>query len=902
MIARRLCGLVLALTFMGALMPHAALSRTGYCDVRDQIADIGKGWLAIRPPGTESHFSSKITDYAVSPYISERVYVTDGDEVMRSSDEGCHWESVFSLDPDLEEFSGRLGWTRETATIDSIVIPDSISAPSTLYLTISGDDETAAGIPGLTISPKIVISRDGGRTWSAADSGLPPSGEIRAMAVSASDPRVVYSIVEQPISAAPVAGPALFRSEDGAETWDQVNTALGNPFLRVNNLLVDPIDTKELWAWGGGGGALHSLDGGQTFRGIVSQSAVTALDVFHPAGSEPTVMVFAGQQGFRTEDRGKSFTASVLPETVTSVRFGGSADEVMATTTSSHERAVYAYNARDEDWTPLASPSFPVVGSVSRDEATPQNFYALGEDQRLFKYTRGFGWLMKNPLEPRSLSRIGEGAEGCPPPAPPAPWRDGWQEAPSTHDGIYVTNFDTGYVVRFDAHGTGTIVGQAPAYSEGITLDPLGRVIITTRFSDILARLDPLNCRLTTLNYDAFSVEGPTFDHRTQSLFVVNNSNNYVYEYSWPQIPRQKPKLVWRMPGFVEDLKVAPSSSPFAGELFVLYRDRATDIDDSRACNVTDQTCISGQPNAIRILYFDEQKQEWFREKQDFANFGPSDSNDTRGCNGFQSAGMAFLPDGRLLVSDICGSGEIRAYYPDGSGYDVFAQIASAGDIAGPALVKIDVTHDGYVYVTAVQRNGVTEGMNGKSALVRLDPEGRRMLPDFTQNLTWAVGVAVPQTPFTPLAPPTPNQVTTKKPKQVPDRTPVERETIPLRAVPIAPVPPAPPPPPATGSAPAPISEPAPAQAPNPQSAPHPAVAVAAQPQQQPQVALVHAAQSLREQLGEQYAMSSVRGRAEPLEAVKYGLGIAALTMILAYGIAYSTARRLVIQRGSGYR
>src|SRR5207302_3450585 len=62
----------------------------------------------------------------------------------------------------------------------------------------------------------VYVSRDGGSTWrKLAGRGLPNASQVvgkTAVAISQSDPRRVYALIEQET-------PTLYRSEDGGDTW-----------------------------------------------------------------------------------------------------------------------------------------------------------------------------------------------------------------------------------------------------------------------------------------------------------------------------------------------------------------------------------------------------------------------------------------------------------------------------------------------------------------------------------------------------------------------------------------------------------------------------------------------------------------------------------------------------------
>ncbi|MGE5244973.1 MAG: WD40/YVTN/BNR-like repeat-containing protein [Betaproteobacteria bacterium] len=121
---------------------------------------------------------------------------------------------------------------------------------------------------------------DAGRTWRRLTRGLPEGllGRI-GVDVSASDPSVVYAIVQTPttVPRESEAGPVrtapegrrtmkdggVFRSEDRGETWTWVNAIDPRPFYH-SQIRVDPADANHVYVLGSP--IAESLDGGRTFH------------------------------------------------------------------------------------------------------------------------------------------------------------------------------------------------------------------------------------------------------------------------------------------------------------------------------------------------------------------------------------------------------------------------------------------------------------------------------------------------------------------------------------------------------------------------------------------------------------------------------------------------------------
>lgn len=150
----------------------------------------------------------------------------------------------------------------------------------------------------------LYASEDGGESWqrrTAAD-GLPQGdlGRI-GLAISPSNPRVVYALVE----ARPTG---LYRSNDGGRTWGLVNAEerLGwRPFY-YSDIRVDPQDENRLYN-------LHialdvSDDGGRTFRPLPIHSVHHDHQDLWISPTDPDFLILGNDGGvYISRDRGASF-------------------------------------------------------------------------------------------------------------------------------------------------------------------------------------------------------------------------------------------------------------------------------------------------------------------------------------------------------------------------------------------------------------------------------------------------------------------------------------------------------------------------------------------------------------------------------------------------------------------
>ena len=222
-------------------------------------------WRTIAAPEYPAGPPRAIYESAIDPYASNVLYASNGVSLMKSSDTGCSWEPSFVLDnlPTLQiPFSGL------NSEIVDIEIPESRFAHTTIYLLVA---EKAGPIT----RPHVLVSRDGGGSWQAADEGLPPAtGSLNGIHVAPDSPQFVYVQMTHP-----TGGDELYASTNGGRQWERRSQLQpeGNAF----GMAVDPQNSNELWSWGGGG-LYHSTNGGRS-RSFINYAAppVPMVDVWH---------------------------------------------------------------------------------------------------------------------------------------------------------------------------------------------------------------------------------------------------------------------------------------------------------------------------------------------------------------------------------------------------------------------------------------------------------------------------------------------------------------------------------------------------------------------------------------------------------------------------------------------
>lgn len=814
-VRRRRYGAVLLLTvFSGLAVAGAAGGSAAGADDCSGVTRSGATTRIASPSGRP------VVAYAVAPTNPSRLFVTDGRVIDRSLDGGCTWRTVYTAATIIAPQRTPLGSVVEVGDrIAQLVVAHSASPPrDVVYATLSPCRATAtvSVVPGCGV----VVSQNDGASWrsdwfvDAASLAMPPLAplSIDALAVAPSDPNRVYLLVNTPTSV------QLYASTDAARSWTLRSWNAASPPLAV-----DPLYPDQLWA-GGEAGLLHSLNGGSTWiaaPGVSGKSIV--LDVARRAGRAAVVTVaYTGGGVLQSSNGGTAWKPMKrAPAQVTSIAHGSQPGDLAVTTDPAGPSAgaPFVYSPA-RGWARI--PGAFRQTAASAGQLTPEAFFFADPNSppAILEYTPPFQpAAASGPNEFQGGAQLGN-ADGSPrscytgpsknyAPSPPGPVTP----APLGQGPILVDNTDTGCLVSFDRYGRGRLVMQAPPYAEGVALTFDQQLIITTRFSGELTRTALPKPVFTVLDANIPNVEGPSFDQRG-NLYVTDNQHNFIYKYPYPQYPGQPRELVWALgpTEFIEDTRIAPPRSPFAGDLFVEYHARRS-------------SSTNNNPNAIAV--FAPSGRGW-RRLPDFAQL-PA---------GFVSLGMAFLPDGSLLVPDFTGSGTVLRYPPTGGTPTTFATVGTNN--GQYAFAKIDVTAAGYVYVSAIDVKGagaapnldLKEGaplqaggaLGTRNAIVRFDPAGNRMLPDFTENLSAPVGIAVPN-------------VITGLPLQLPRLS----RPAPPRGLLAAGAPPAPPPAqpvagPAVGPAavPAPLPAPAPGAAPAGQGQPQANPAGNAQPVPQP--------------------------------------------------------------------
>ncbi len=147
----------------------------------------------------------------------------------------------------------------------------------------------------------IYKSTDNGKTWSKMKNGLPagPTGRI-GLAISQQNPNVVMAIVEAEKSdTLTVAGSGVYRTEDGGDNWNYVNTYNNRPFY-YSQIRINPTDDQKVYVLTTS--FMVSEDGGKTLTNGSKDQEVHGD--FHALWIDPN----DGDRYYLGADKGLSMT------------------------------------------------------------------------------------------------------------------------------------------------------------------------------------------------------------------------------------------------------------------------------------------------------------------------------------------------------------------------------------------------------------------------------------------------------------------------------------------------------------------------------------------------------------------------------------------------------------------
>jgi photosystem II stability/assembly factor-like uncharacterized protein len=277
--------------------PDVIWAGTGEANPRNSVSfgdgvykstDGGKSWKHLGLKDTNS-----ISRIIINPRNPDNVYVAAVGRLWGANDE----RGVFMT------MDGGKTWTK-TLFVDnqhgiSDLEIDPVN-PNILYAGVWRFERKPWTFTSGSEKGGVFRSIDGGRTWNKMDKGLPKLVGRIGLAVSASNPNVVYAMLEAKEG-------TLYRSDDKGENFRQVNrqqnlVARGFYYTQVK---VDPTDENKVYAVASL--MFKSLDGGRGFARIAPNIHID----FHALWIDPKnpKRMWAGQDGgvAVSSDEGRSW-------------------------------------------------------------------------------------------------------------------------------------------------------------------------------------------------------------------------------------------------------------------------------------------------------------------------------------------------------------------------------------------------------------------------------------------------------------------------------------------------------------------------------------------------------------------------------------------------------------------
>lgn len=861
------------------------------------VSTIGGGWYSIKAPDFPIG-PVTITNFAVEPHPVGILLATNGEVIMRSTDQGCSWTKVYET---RSTDTGGAISDAQTPTLEHLYVPRTPFAHAD-YAVLSGN------LP----APHILSSRDGGAHWADSSNGLPQFGTVLTMAVSTSHPSVAYAELVA-TKAANVGGPVIYKTTDYGRNWTLASDAPGvlsgaAQLPRFAHMAVGPGDPNDVWASDGADGNLyHSTDGGATWAvAHTFQRPIDVIDVAPSSGQLTRIFVFSASSpdGWVTLDGGKNWTALRTPNPVESIAEGASSLDVVVSTAAPDAKIaeVYQYDPAKHIWITRRN-DIPALFQMTSDMRGGEPLF-YGTSHLDIEY-----WDASAKVPPPDF--------GLPPfnphcdanalpsslPLPVNPT----QEKPAT-----LGPSSTKLSLK---------PGSTKKVPYGLKLPPINVPIDVYFLMDTSGSMQPAICSLevsladiaATLSSTGLDVNiglgqykdyptrnGDPSDFAYKRVMPVQNPTTALYTAlnhleaagGGDEAEAQLPALYQAATGAGQDIAPAGHSlgdippGQDAGfrrnalKVIVNVTDspfhapphypgpswqQVSQALDSRGIvqvgvhvvhDAGDASTTFASHPAVSLL--DLQKAAAYTGG--VSSTGPVD------CNG---DGIPDLPKGSPLVCPFADTGRVTL---------APAIVGLLKSLKLPRTVELKIT----------QGQRVVSGLSPKS------------IPgvDFTalNNLDFSVDYHCPHS----LAGKTTQVVLSAIAGGV--KVDVAKASVHCRGIPVAPVPPAaapliavgiipaiPPPPPP------PIAEGAPASNFQPIAQPgHVAQgAMAEQEQQQPQLAFVHAANDVHEQEALENAMVRVNSRRDPLAGAKFGLAVGALSMIMVWGFATAVATRV---------
>ncbi len=227
--------------------------------------------------------------------------------IYKTTDGGETWEQMLFVD----DTTGFVDLQMDPSN------PDVLFAAAWHRLRWGGGHMQGVGAGG-----GIYKTTDGGQSWTrlndpALNNGL-PAGELLGrigIAIYPRNPRIVYAVIQsnegvRSSALSPFGG--VYRSDDGGDTWRQMNDLSAVPFYYYNEIWVDPNDSSHVFI--NAAPLWESKDGGETF----SRKELQRVHGDHHAmwiDPEDSDHIVLGTDGgvYMTWDEGKTWDHQTIP-------------------------------------------------------------------------------------------------------------------------------------------------------------------------------------------------------------------------------------------------------------------------------------------------------------------------------------------------------------------------------------------------------------------------------------------------------------------------------------------------------------------------------------------------------------------------------------------------------------
>jgi hypothetical protein len=304
--------LLLALAVLGTVLATgvgAAVNAAQPKPCGGRVKDAGNGWQAITPNWTAG--GSTIRQVLAVPYAPDRMYVTNGKEVLVTNDAGCTWEPIFSpqggdlgvlppvVQSALPQQAADLLKLPSTATIAAIAAPSSATTSSVIY--IAYNDQFSVGLT----KPHIISIGTQGVTDGQ---GLPRFGTIGSLDLSSSanTPSTAYTVIDGQLNE---PGGVYATTNTGA-SWAQRDATQTSSTL--HEMHADPVVNGWVYAHNSTG-FVQSSDGGASFHVVRAASDVDSFDVAPGAGGSQLVVGHANRKSFERSNTGSQWDSIAAP-------------------------------------------------------------------------------------------------------------------------------------------------------------------------------------------------------------------------------------------------------------------------------------------------------------------------------------------------------------------------------------------------------------------------------------------------------------------------------------------------------------------------------------------------------------------------------------------------------------